>query len=78
VNPRNPNRRILGTSVWYGKVRVPLYESFPEHSTNLWNMLQKRGNGCIISNARLAQPDDKTYVVKNVACMPRKIKEYYS
>lgn len=35
-------------------------------------MLQKRGNGWIISNARLAQPDDKTYVVKNVTCMPRK------
>jgi len=64
VKPRNPNSKILGTSVWYGKVRKPFMVSSLYPSMNLWNRLQKSGKSCIISNAKLAQPDDKTYVVK--------------
>ena len=60
VKPRNPNKRSRGTSVWYGKDKVPLDESSLCLSTNLLNKLQKRVKICITSQAKLAQPDDKT------------------
>lgn len=58
VKPRSPKRSSRGISVWYGNLSVS-YESSSFLAITFAARFQIRAVGCIISQAKLAQPDVK-------------------
>lgn len=59
VNPSNPKRRSLGTSVWYGNDGTEFGSSLTLN-TYLLTALYTSANSCRTSEAKLTQPDVRT------------------
>lgn len=58
VKPRSPNKSNRGISVWYGNLSVS-YDSSLFVEIAFAARFHIRAIGCIISQAKLAQPDVK-------------------